>query len=108
MYYRRKPRSRWCAVLVLVGVCLLTISLATRYNSPISTSSHSVKTIQSETSPESKRQRLTKNAANWMPVVLSFTILHAPVFYPRIAPTEPPAPSLVVAQQLYTRPPPTV
>jgi len=85
IYFEERFRSRWRASVVLVAVCSLTISLATRYSSPWIISSHVVKTVQTHASPESKRQRLAENAANWMPPVFTFEVLQAPSFYPQIA-----------------------
>lgn len=108
MSFLEQQRNRWCAVIALVAVCALTVSLATRYSSPFNVSSHKVKSVQSRTSPDSSRQRLTKNAANWMPPTLTFAILPGSISYSRIAPASPPVPSLLIEQKLYTRPPPTV
>ncbi|HWW13720.1 MAG TPA: hypothetical protein VN310_03575 [Candidatus Dormibacteraeota bacterium] len=102
-----RPHRHWCAVVVLVAVCSLTVSVATRYCSPLGTSSLTMKTVQTHTSPDAKRQRLTKNAANWVPPVVCFDILQSPSSYPRIAPAAPPIPSLFFEENLYNRPPPS-
>ncbi len=91
----------------MLGVCSLTLSLATRYYFPIDGSSHTVKTFKTSVSPEANRQRLNKNAANWLPPVLVFTDLEAPNFYPKFAPAGPPIPNLFFEESLYNRPPPT-
>jgi hypothetical protein len=103
-----KGRHRnFCALVVLVAVFSLTVNVATRYSSPCNDSSRLVKTFQTQTSTDAKRQRLAKNAANWMPSVVCFDVLRAPAFYPRIAPQSPPVSSLLFEPSLYNRPPPS-
>ena len=100
-------RQRWCAVVVLFAVCALTVSVTTRYTLSRGVSDNSVKTVRKHVSPEQSRQRLLKNAATWMPPVVSSSVLQAPTFYPRIAPAGPPIPRLFFEQNLYNRPPPS-
>ena len=101
-----QPRKMRGVVIVLVAVCSLTVSLATRYYSPSDNSSPIVKVFQSDVTPDAKRQRLTKNAANWMPPILSFTVFQIPSSYYRIVPPRPPVRSLICDKSLYNRPPP--
>jgi hypothetical protein len=108
MDFEAKHRNRWNATIVILAVCALAVSLATRYGSPVDLSSHKVKRVESQTSTDSTRQRLTKNAANWIPPVLAFVVQQASVSYRRIAAVSVPPPNLLVAQKLYTRPPPSV
>lgn len=98
---------RWCALVILLAVCALTVSVATRYGHAQSASASTGKTLQKHSSPEPSRQRLSKNAANWIPPVVRSITLQAPSSYPRIAPAGPPIPNLVLENSLYNRPPPT-
>jgi hypothetical protein len=98
---------RWCALVILLAVCALTASVATRYSYTQSASALTGKTLQKHLSPEPSRQRLSKNAANWIPPVVRSVTLQAPSSYPRIAPAGPPMPNLVLENSLYNRPPPT-
>jgi hypothetical protein len=107
-YFGARRSKPWCALVVLVSVCSLTISLATRYSSSWSISSHSVRVNQTHASPDAKRQRLTKNAANWMPPVFSFAVLQAPRFYPQIVSVGATAPNLLFEEKLFSRPPPLI
>src|SRR5271155_3509187 len=101
------PRSKhWRSVVILVAVCALTISVATRYCSPVSVSAQTVRTLHKHSSQETGHQRLTKDAATWMPTLVCSVILQAPTFYPRVAPAGPPLPSVLLERSLYTRPPP--
>lgn len=93
-------------MVVLVAVCALIVSLATRYSSTCDASSTAVKASQIHTSPEAKRQRLAKDAAVWIPPVIHFSVLQSPSSYPRIAPAGPPIPGLLLEESLYNRPPP--
>ena len=93
-------------MVVLVVVCALIVSVATRYSSTVDASSTAVKAGQNHTSPEAKRQHLAKDAANWLPPVICFSVLQSPSSYPRIAPAGPPIPGLVLEESLYNRPPP--
>ena len=101
-----QPRKMRGAVIVLVAVCSLTVSLATRYYSPSDDSSPIIKAFHSNVAPDAKRQRLTKNAANWMPPLLGVTVLQIPTSYYRIVPPRPPVRSLICDKSLYNRPPP--
>lgn len=102
------PRCRrWCALVILLAVCSLAASVATRYCSTQSASASAGKTLHTHSSAEPSRQRLTKNAANWMPPIVRSVALQAPSSYPRIAPAGPPIPNLVLENSLYNRPPPT-
>ena len=106
---RRKSRwhGSWCAVVALAAVCSLTVSVATRYTSAWDVSSPTVKSVQAHTTPEARRQRLLKNAANWVPPLLRFHVLRSPSFSPRIAPAVPPRPTFLFEASLYNRPPPS-
>ena len=107
IHFEGQRQTRWCALVVLLAVCSLAVSVATRYSSSRSISSQAVKTVRTHTSPEATRQRLTK-IATWTPPVFSDSVLQVPSFYPRMAPAGPPAPSLLLEESLFTRPPPTV
>jgi hypothetical protein len=96
----------WCAVVVLFAAISLTVSVATRYGFTRAASNNVSTSVQKHLSPDPGRQRLLKNAATWMPPVVSATVLLAPASYPRIAPAGPPIPSLFFEKNLYNRPPP--
>ena len=101
--------GRWrrscCAIVVFFAVTGLAVSVATRYCSPQS-SSYSVRTVRGHSLPEQGRQRLTRDAANWMPQVVRSGVLRAPTSSPRIAPAGLPVPSVLLETSLYNRPPP--
>ena len=104
---RHKHRI-WSAAVVLMAICAITVGVTTRYSAPLEISSHVVKTVKTHNALDSKRQRLNKTAAEWMPPVLSVTVFSTPSVYPRITPTAPAASSRLVSESLYNRPPPSV
>src|ERR1700757_2509234 len=77
--------ARWCALVVLLSVCSLTVSVATRYSSSADPSSAAGKSVQKHSPEEPGRQRLTKNAATWVPPVAVSAMLHAPSSDARIS-----------------------
>lgn len=96
-----------CGVfLVLVVVCSLAASVATRYTSTHSSPS---KTIVAQKSMESEtgRQRLTMSTANWLPVVIVCAILQSLKSFRRMPSPEPILISGFLGQNLYNRPPPS-
>jgi hypothetical protein len=111
MLHLTNLEGRWrqasCALVVFLAVSALTVSVATRYCTPQSSSPYAVKTLHKHSSPEQIRQRLTKNAVTWMPKVVQTGILQAPTSYPRIAPSGPPMPNVLLETSLYNRPPPS-
>lgn len=102
----RTRQRHWCAVVVLLAVCGLTVSVATRYCS-FGSSLASIATVQKQSPLEPSRQRLLKNAPAWQPPVVSSAVLWAPTFYARVAPARPTQPSVVFEEWLYNRPPPS-
>jgi hypothetical protein len=104
---RNSRCHRWCVAVVLFAAISLAVSVATRYGfSPATANRTATTTIQNHLSPDAGRQRLLKNAATWMPPVVSAMIFQAPAAYPRIAPAAPLIPSLFFEKNLYNRPPP--
>src|SRR5258708_31169807 len=82
---------RWCVLVIVLAICGLTVSLATRTFRL--TIPHGV-TAQSADS-HAVRQHMNRDAAQWVPFVPLLGILHAPVFYPRVAPTRSPIPCVL-------------
>jgi hypothetical protein len=106
-HFEDQRRKTWCAVVVFVAVCSLTVSVATRYSYSCDVSAPTVKTVQAHSTPEAKQQRLDKDAANWVPPLVGFDVSRSPSSYPRTAPAEPPAQSLLLEHSLFDRPPPS-
>jgi hypothetical protein len=104
----RAPSQRpyWCAVVVLLAVCALTISVTTRFTSSEISPTSTATTVRKHLSPENIRQRLTRDAATWLPPVVGCVSLQLPAVYPRIAPTALPLRNSFFETSLYNRPPP--
>jgi hypothetical protein len=94
---------RWYVLVVIVAICGLTGSLATRTFRL--TIPHGV-TAQSGDS-QATRQHLDRDAAQWVPPAPVLSTQQAPVLYPRVAPDGPPIPSVLFDESLYNRPPPS-
>ena len=92
-------------MLVIVAICSLTFSLATRFSVPIDSHGHGIRSID-DRSGEPKRQHLDRDNTRFAGPVAGFTCLQAAVLYGHIIPAEPSSPSHSLAQSLYNRPPP--
>jgi len=102
--FAMRRRGNWCAVVVLVAVCSLTVRLATRYSSPLDSRASS-RTVASHASTQ-QTQRLVK-AANWIAPALCSAVFQPTTPYPRIVDVAPLIPNRLFAEDLYTRPPPS-
>src|SRR5579885_1490396 len=76
-------------LLVLVVVCSLVASVATRYSSPDCHSPSKTTVVQKDGSNEPGRQRLTMSTANWLPAVVLFAFLQRPIAYRGMSSSEP-------------------
>ncbi len=106
-HFEDQRRKTWCAVVVFAAVCSLSVSVATRYSSSWDVSSPTVKTLQAQTTPEWKRQRLAKDAVNWVPPLVCFDVFRSPSSYRQVGPAEPATPNILLEESLFNRPPPT-
>ncbi|HWJ47230.1 MAG TPA: hypothetical protein VNS62_06235, partial [Candidatus Udaeobacter sp.] len=86
----KRVLRRWEVAVVVLAICGLTVSLATRtFRTRVSTSA-----IVKSISGQPVRQHMDTDAAKWVPPVSMLTVLEVPVFYPRFAPAGPPLPRL--------------
>jgi len=99
---------RWWAAVVVLAVCSLTVSVATRYTFSRGLTETRTVSVRSHASPELSRQRLLKNAATWMPPVVASEVVCECSAYPRIAPGGPPIPNIFYEESLFNRPPPSI
>ena len=98
----KRVLRRWEVAVVVLAICGLTLSLATRtFRTTFSTG-----TIVKSISGPPVRQHMDSDAAKWVPPVSTLTVLEGPVFYPRFAPAGPPLPRLYYEESLSNRPPP--
>jgi hypothetical protein len=102
-----KPVMRiWWAIIAFT-VCSLAVSLTTRYTSPIAVPSSTVKAVQPHIPADAKRQRMARDAGDWVPPVCQVDALCVPSVYAVMAPLTAPAPRLFSHLSLYNRPPPS-
>jgi hypothetical protein len=98
----KRVLRRWEVAVVVLAICGLTVSVATRtFRTRFSTG-----TIVKSISGQPVRQHMDSDAAKWVPPVSTLTVLEVPVFYPRFAPAGPPLPRLYFEESLSNRPPP--
>jgi len=100
---RIHQNPRWRALVIVLAVCGLTVSLATRTFRLTIPHGVTARSADSQT----MRQHMDRDAAHWAPPVPTLSALQAPVFYPRVAPAGPPLPSVLFDQSLSNRPPPS-
>lgn len=98
--------ARWCALVVLIAIFSLAISVATRYGSSEGSSTSTARTSHSYSSQPPGRQRLTKDAADWVPPVINCVELQAPSHPARMPSVGSTVPNPSFASSLYYRPPP--
>ena len=104
-----KPgRKRWCTAIVLIAVCTLTISVATRYGFTQSPADGTLTVVQKHHSLTPGLQRLLNNAATWIPPLVVAVIFQDLGHYSNVAPSNSPISSVLLESQLYNRPPPSV
>jgi len=104
-----KPsRKRWCIAIVLLAVCTLTISVATRYSRSQGPADETLTAVQTHHSSTPGLQRLLNNAATWIPPLVETAVFHDPGYYPHIAPSDSPISSVLLERNLYNRPPPSL
>lgn len=98
--------ARWCALVVLTAVFALAVSVATRYGSAAGASTSAVKTAHNYSAQPSGRQRLTKDADNWVPPTIDCVPLQVPARPARVPSNRPAIPNPSFASILFYRPPP--
>jgi hypothetical protein len=100
--------KRWWALMVLLAVCSLAVSVATRYTSAPADPDGATTNVRNHVAPEPGRQRLLQNAATWIPPVICSVVLQIPLSYSRVVPVGPRVSTLLLEENLYTRPPPSL
>jgi hypothetical protein len=98
----KRVLRRWEVAVVVLAICGLTVSLATRTFRTRTFTGTIVKSVTGQP----VRQHMDSDAAKWVPPVSTLTVLEVPVFYPRFAPAGPPLPRLYYEESLSNRPPP--
>src|ERR1035437_9657943 len=97
--------SRCRIAIVLLAICSLTVSLATRYTA-LGAEVQKVTTVKSQ-SPDAKRQHLLSNALQWTAPASSFTLFQPPRSFVLTVSAVVPSTNLTSESWLYNRPPPS-
>jgi hypothetical protein len=94
---------RWRVLIIVLAICGLTVSLATR--------TVHLRVVQGNTvtsdSTRPMRQHLNRDAMQWMAPIPVFTILQVPTFFLPVSPNIPPLPTVHYDESLSNRPPPS-
>jgi hypothetical protein len=98
--------QKWRSVLILLAICSLTVSLATRFWVPSSPPSHAARSVD-QRSVEPKRQNLDRSSTQLVAQSTDFDIIELTAFNTRLMPSQPRLPKAVVSDGLYNRPPPS-
>jgi len=95
--------SRWRVLIIVLAICGLTVSLATR--------TFHVKFVQGASvtsrSTPPMRQHLNRDAMRWVAPSPVFIVFEAPSEYLQEAPAAPRLPSVLFDESLSNRPPPS-
>jgi len=106
LHRHRSTGERWQILLIVVAVCSLTLSLATRFWAPAPPSYHLVKSIDGP-SVDPKQQHLDRDAAHWVAPGANFSIIEPVTFEIQRTLASPPLPEHTFSDSLYNRPPPS-
>jgi hypothetical protein len=93
----------WRVFIIVVAICGLSVSLATRtFRLKIT---YGVSVVSGDA--HAMRQHMVRDAVRWVPPVPLFTAFEVPTFYPLVAPAGPPLATVLFEEKLYNRPPPS-
>lgn len=96
---------RWQSVVIVVAICSLTLSVATRFWTVRNDQSHVVRSIDRR-SVEPKRQHLNKDATRWVTSSADLSVIEPIAIEVRSTSNDPLLPKHVFSDSLYNRPPP--
>jgi len=103
----RKIDARgWRSALIVIAICSLTLSVATRFWASSTFDTQIVKSVDHRPL-DPKRQHLNKDAARWVSPSASFIVIAPASIETQLAPAVPLLPKHVFSDTLYNRPPPS-
>jgi len=106
LIHPRVGERGWRGVLILIAICSLTFSLATRFWIPSASQVPTIKSVDRHpVAPQ--RQHLDRDATQWLAPCANFTVAEPIVIETRLVPVEPLLPKHVFTDSLYNRPPPS-
>jgi hypothetical protein len=97
----------WRSVLIVVAICALTSSLATRFYVIASPDSHVLKSVEGN-SVDPKHQHLDRDASQWVAPESTFTFMEWVASQAPLLPVKTVLPTKVFFESLYDRPPPFI
>jgi hypothetical protein len=103
----RRVRDTFTAKVFVASVCLVILSLSVALATRTFRCTFSSGTSVQSGTAQAIRQHLDRDALQWTPPVVDFSVLEAPAFYPRLAPAGPPVAAALFHKNLYNRPPPS-
>ncbi len=104
---RHLGAAKWRYALILLAICSLTLSLATRFSVQSSSQSHSTKTVDRR-SAEPKQQHLDRDATHWVVSTAYLGFVEPSATGLPLDLVGPPLPRVLLGNSLYNRPPPAV
>jgi len=107
MRHREVGGRGWRGMVIVIAICSLTLTVATRFWAPSTSQSHVAKSIDRR-SVDPKRQHLDRDAVRWVAPRASFSFVSPATIETRVAPAGPLLPKHVFTDSLYNRPPPSL
>jgi len=107
IFRNRKLHAReWRSALIVIAICSLTVSVATRFWASSTSDTQIVKSVDHRPL-DPKRQHLNKDAARWVSPSATFSVIAPASVETQLAPVIPLLPKHVFSDTLYNRPPPS-
>ena len=104
--HRKVDARGWRGALIVIAICSLTVSLATRFWASSRSHTQIVKSVDHRPL-DPKRQHLNKDASRWVAPSAAFSVIAPASIETRLAPAGPLLPKHVFTDTLYNRPPPS-
>jgi hypothetical protein len=103
---RKVDAHGWRSALIVIAICSLTVSVATRFWASSSSQSQTVKSVDHQP-VDPKRQHLNKDAARWVSPSAFFSVIAPVTIEASLSPAVPLLPKHVFSESLNNRPPPS-
>jgi hypothetical protein len=104
--HRRTVEHKWQLVLIVIAICSLTLSVATRFWSPCTSQSYIVKSLGRRPA-QPARQHLDRDASKWIAPNPDLSLIEPGTIEIRSVPASPQLPKHLFIDSLYNRPPPS-
>jgi hypothetical protein len=104
--HRKVDARGWRSALIVIAICSLTVSVATRFWASSRSHTQIVKSVDHRPL-DPKRQHLNKDASRWLAPSAAFSFIAPVTIETRLAPAGSLLPKHVFSENLYNRPPPS-